>query len=134
MSIRKWFGLFLKSNEYEPLKERMIRLEAEIALLNKRIQEDKDTHEKIIIEELNVDKIVVEKLEYNNNFGALGIKELKGRLNIGANYGVGMPNTLNEELKNSLRSTQESSKEENKEDHGQKKQHGPKVSLHKKDL
>ncbi|PLT34989.1 hypothetical protein [Bacillus sp. V5-8f] len=40
----------------------------------------------IIIEQLRVDKIVVQKLEYSNNFGQLGIQELKGKLNIGTSH------------------------------------------------
>jgi hypothetical protein len=43
----------------------------------------------IVIEKLNVERLVVDKVELNNNFGQLGIKELKGRLNIGATYGEG---------------------------------------------
>ena len=38
------------------------------------------------IENLRVDKIIVEKLDYTNNLGQLGIKELTGRLNIGTSY------------------------------------------------
>lgn len=37
------------------------------------------------IEHLQVDKIIIEKLDYSNNFGQLGIKELTGKLNIGTN-------------------------------------------------
>lgn len=37
------------------------------------------------IENLQVDKIIIEKLDYSNNFGQLGIKELTGKLNIGTN-------------------------------------------------
>ncbi|RFU65417.1 hypothetical protein [Peribacillus glennii] len=40
----------------------------------------------IIIEQLRVDQIVVQKLEYSNNFGQLGIQELKGKLNIGTSH------------------------------------------------
>jgi hypothetical protein len=40
----------------------------------------------IVIEHVRIDKVTVEKIEHNNNFAALGIKELGGRLNIGANY------------------------------------------------
>ncbi|RLQ95394.1 hypothetical protein [Falsibacillus albus] len=40
----------------------------------------------IQIETLQVDKIIVEQLQYSNNFGQLGIKELTGKLNIGTSY------------------------------------------------
>lgn len=39
------------------------------------------------IEFLNVENLFVERYEQSNNFGALGIKSLEGKLNIGANYG-----------------------------------------------
>lgn len=39
------------------------------------------------IEFLNVEQIVIDRYEQSNNFGALGIKSLEGKLNIGANYG-----------------------------------------------
>ncbi|HET7627885.1 MAG TPA: hypothetical protein VFK44_05795 [Bacillales bacterium] len=41
-----------------------------------------------IIETVNVENVYVDQLEHNNTFGALGIKSLEGKLNIGANYGV----------------------------------------------
>ncbi|HEX7056780.1 MAG TPA: hypothetical protein VF260_06245 [Bacilli bacterium] len=44
----------------------------------------------IVVKNMHVEKVIVDKLEYHNNIGALGIKELKGRLNIGANY-AGLP-------------------------------------------
>lgn len=40
----------------------------------------------IIIDQLHVDKIIVQKLEYSNNFGQLGIQELTGKLNIGTSH------------------------------------------------
>ncbi|MBM7645730.1 hypothetical protein JOD45_001949 [Scopulibacillus daqui] len=44
-----------------------------------------------IIEQVNVDKIIIDRYEQSNNFGALGIKSLEGKLNIGANYGLSRP-------------------------------------------
>ncbi len=135
MGVRRWFGLFSqKADAIEPLKERMIRLEAELVLLGKLIQEEKVLHEKIVIEELNVEKIIVEKLEYQNNFGALGIRELKGRLNIGANYGVGVQSPFVEEIKKSLDSDRKPKVEDKGEAPISKERVGPRVSYHKKDL
>ena len=54
----------------------------------------------IIIEYLNVEKIEVDRYEQSNNFGALGIKSLEGKLNIGANYGLA--DTLPEEKQKSF--------------------------------
>jgi len=38
------------------------------------------------IDHLQVDKIIIERLDYANNFGQLGIRELSGKLNIGSTY------------------------------------------------
>lgn len=40
----------------------------------------------IVVEQIAIEKLVIEKLEHSNNFGALGIKELTGKLNIGVNH------------------------------------------------
>lgn len=45
----------------------------------------------IVIEQLYVEKLLVDKVELNNNIGTLEISELSGMLNIGANYGGGVP-------------------------------------------
>ncbi|GGE32303.1 hypothetical protein GCM10011391_08710 [Pullulanibacillus camelliae] len=54
-----------------------------------------------IIEHIHVDKVVVEHYKQSNNFGALGIKSLEGRLNIGANYGTTEPLTEKEKKEKS---------------------------------
>ncbi|ALS24431.1 MULTISPECIES: hypothetical protein [Paenibacillus] len=40
----------------------------------------------VVIEHIAIEKLIVEKWDHSNNFGALGIKELEGKLNIGVNY------------------------------------------------
>lgn len=40
----------------------------------------------IKIEHLQIEKVIVEKLDYANNFGQLGIKDLSGKLNIGTSF------------------------------------------------
>ncbi|MGJ7909545.1 hypothetical protein [Neobacillus sp. LXY-1] len=40
----------------------------------------------IHVTHLTVENINIEKLDYANNFGQLGIKELTGKLNIGTSY------------------------------------------------
>jgi hypothetical protein len=47
---------------------------------------EKENAPTITIEHLRVDKIIIEHLDYANNFGQLGIKELSGKLNIGTSY------------------------------------------------
>lgn len=60
-------------------------------------EEQKQKQPPIHIEKLDIEKVLIDRVETNNNIGAVGIKELAGRLNIGANYGQGaetgaMPN------------------------------------------
>lgn len=57
----------------------------------------------IIIQKVNIEKILLDKYEQTNNFGQLGIKEISGQLNIGATYGKGIiPAELVENLKEDL--------------------------------
>lgn len=90
MSLSHWLGKQLKKTEvWRELNERLSELEKEMKNLNSSKTEGHEaaTH----IEFINIEKIVVDRYEQSNNFGALGIKSLEGRLNIGANYGVGEP-------------------------------------------
>ncbi|PWA13448.1 hypothetical protein DCC39_00725 [Pueribacillus theae] len=53
----------------------------------------------VVIRELKIDKILLDKYEQNNNFGCLGIKDISGQLNIGATYGnSAIPAGIAEEL------------------------------------
>lgn len=49
-------------------------------------KKENSTSTTIQIDHLQVDKIVIEHLDYANNFGQLGIKELSGKLNIGSTF------------------------------------------------
>lgn len=89
-------------NRKDVSAEKLKELEKKLSQLEKTFQEiqeskvpekpitsekpEKDTPATIHIEHLQVDKIIVEKLDYANNFGQLGIKDLSGKLNIGTNY------------------------------------------------
>ncbi|WP_040208671.1 hypothetical protein [Neobacillus jeddahensis] len=97
MSLKDLLLIF-KENDYEKeLKKKLLSLEKNIIELKKSLQTfqnqnsiDKDVKVKeppIIIEKINIEKIILDKFELNNNLGQLGIKELKGKLNIGATYG-----------------------------------------------
>lgn len=68
------------------IEKRLRRLEEKV-----RDLERKEPECPLVIEQLYVEKIEVDKVELNNNIGAMGIKELSGMLNIGANYGGGIP-------------------------------------------
>ncbi|CRF28825.1 Uncharacterised protein [Mycobacterium tuberculosis] len=71
-------------------------LERRIAELERKLQEQaqakpeepklEETRPTVVIEHISIDKLIVEKWDHSNNFGALGIKELEGKLNIGVNY------------------------------------------------
>jgi hypothetical protein len=97
MSLKDLFLIFKKNDYEKELKNKLISLELNIEELKKSLQtsqekgllegEVKSKDPPIIIEKINIEKIILDKYELNNNFGQLGIKELKGKLNIGATYG-----------------------------------------------
>jgi hypothetical protein len=62
-------------------------------------EKDKEEPPTFKIEHLQIDKIVIEKLDYANNFGQLGIKELSGKLNIGTSYEGDFAKEVEEKLK-----------------------------------
>lgn len=109
MSLKNLFLIFRK-NEYETeLKKKLTSLEINIMEIKSTLQsfQEQIPTEKIIktkdppiiIEKINIEKIIVDKYELNNNFGQLGIKELTGKLNIGATYGSEYSPNLAEEEK-----------------------------------
>jgi hypothetical protein len=65
------------------LEARIARLEHDIQVLLHKEKEESQLPQIIIHQ---VDKVIVEQLSYSNNFSALEIKELTGKLNIGTNY------------------------------------------------
>ncbi|WP_409300163.1 hypothetical protein [Peribacillus sp. SCS-155] len=46
----------------------------------------------VVVQELHIEQVIVDRYEQNNNFAQMGIKELSGVLNIGATYGA-LPGT-----------------------------------------
>ncbi|WP_413309520.1 hypothetical protein AA0X95_13170 [Bacillus sp. 1P10SD] len=107
MSLKDLFLIFSKSDYEKDLKKKLTSLELNIEELKKSLQTlqqhppkeetGKTKDPPIIIEKINIEKIILDKYELNNNFGQLGIKELKGKLNIGATYGSEFqPNLENE--------------------------------------
>jgi hypothetical protein len=70
------------------LLAKLQELEAEIACL-KEWKESGRAGSPIVVESLHIEHFKVDKVEYTNNFEALGIKELAGQLYIGANYRAG---------------------------------------------
>ena len=70
------------------IKERVDKLEEMFQDLT-QFCDQKRADPPVVVEQFYVERIIIDKVEYNNNFGSLGIKELSGMLNIGANYGLG---------------------------------------------
>lgn len=139
MSLRDLFLIFGK-NEYEKsLKKKLTSLENDIEEMKKTLsviqEQEKGVQEKtviskeppIIIEKINIEKIILDKYELNNNFGQLGIKELKGKLNIGATYGSEYTPNLNEEGEKEKEPLQRKEKMKNDESGT-----GLKVNIHPK--
>ncbi len=65
-------------------------------------KQEKVNSTSIQIDHLQVEKIVIEHLDYANNFGQLGIKELSGKLNIGSTYEGDISEKMNEIVKEKL--------------------------------
>ena len=109
MPLKDLFLIFNKNDDVKSLKRKLTSLELDIKELKKSLlaiqEQKKESEEKkiihkeppIIIEKINIEKIILDKYELNNNFGQLGIKELKGKLNIGATYGSEYTPNLNED-------------------------------------
>ncbi|WP_042457487.1 hypothetical protein [Neobacillus dielmonensis] len=94
--MRVWFRFFTKNNA---LETKICELEKKLAVLETKVNIVKEKEAKlpdkepepdpipsIHVENLTVEKIIIEHLDYANNFGQLGIKELTGKLNIGTSY------------------------------------------------
>ena len=79
MAMKSFFKFMITgSKEMDAMKKKVALLQEEV----KKKEEGESLH----VEHVTIEKLIIEKLEYQNNFGALGIKELSGKLNIGANY------------------------------------------------
>ncbi|CAH2714304.1 hypothetical protein BACCIP111895_01465 [Neobacillus rhizosphaerae] len=134
MSLKGLFLIFRKNDYEKEFKKKLSSLEMNIEELKKSLETFeqqnssdmviKSTDPPIIIEKINIEKIIFDKYELNNNFGQLGIKELKGKLNIGATYGSEFTPKLDEE-----------EKVENRRNENMKKntsEKSPKVNIHAK--
>lgn len=85
------------------LEKKISHLEFQINLVKESVKETKETKKTesinsaeppkekenqptIKIEHLQIEKIIIQKMDYANNFGQLGIRDLSGKLNIGTTY------------------------------------------------
>jgi L-cysteine desulfidase len=120
------------------VEERLSHLETNLSDLEKRMQayssqlnelreetehmkqqqnmKEKSISQPVIFQEINIDKMLLDKYELNNNIAQLGINELSGSLNIGTTYEKGIiPPELAEEWKEKmeeLKQTHDSSHQE----------------------
>ncbi|MDP4163878.1 MAG: hypothetical protein Q8906_04430 [Bacillota bacterium] len=96
---RKSFSTKLYSLEKKILAiEAILNDETAKNEVKSKTEEHSDTLPTIKIEHLQVDKIIIQRLDYANNFGQLGIKELTGKLNIGTSYEGDITKKVNEKL------------------------------------
>lgn len=114
-----WLFRFFRRNKTSGKK--ILELERKISALEDQLKRniliDKETLKEILekkdcpqseapptikVEHLQVDKIIIEKLDYANNFGQLGIKDLSGKLNIGTSYEGDFSKEISEKLTGKL--------------------------------
>jgi hypothetical protein len=118
MVLSRWLQKQLKNTDiWHRLNERLYALEKLVEVMKaekdiqKEIQKEVQKETEVIgsptiIEYVNVEKIIVDRYEQSNNFGALGIKSLEGRLNIGANYGLtDIPDDKEKSIEDKLKKT-----------------------------
>ncbi|RXT07994.1 hypothetical protein [Ammoniphilus sp. CFH 90114] len=93
------------------------KLHKELEYMKKQPKtEENFSQQPVIINEVHVEKMFLDKYELNNNFAQLGINELSGRLNIGATYGKGvLSDEMNTEELQEMEELKKESDEENKE-------------------
>jgi hypothetical protein len=140
MALKFLFHIFRKNETKEEWQKKMLSLEKNIADLEKLVGalQDQAKPDKaiktndppIIIEKINIEKIILDKYELNNNLGQLGIKELKGKLNIGATYGSEFTPNLPEHENSSETKAKKTEKEEKTAN--QSNESGPKINFNAK--
>ncbi|MEH7416688.1 hypothetical protein V7266_15500 [Neobacillus drentensis] len=90
-------------NKITSLESKIIEVKTEVKSIGvpaEKIQNERPPT--VQINHLQVDQIVIEHLDYANNFGQLGIKELSGKLNIGSTYEGDISEKVNEIVKQKL--------------------------------
>ncbi|MDN3019369.1 hypothetical protein V7161_06295 [Neobacillus drentensis] len=106
--MRFLFRFFISKKAF---LQKITELEKKISMLEANLHESKTTPDETIqkenqptikIEHLQVDKIIIEHLDYANNFGQLGIKDLSGKLNIGTSYEGDLTKLVDEKIAEKL--------------------------------
>lgn len=137
MALKNLFHIFRKNETKVEWQKKMLSLEKHIAELEEMVEALKEqakpdkalktTDPPIIIEKINIEKIILDKYELNNNLGQLGIKELKGKLNIGATYGSEFTPNLAEQENSKVTKADKVEKVQS-----QRNESGPKVNINAK--
>jgi|GEM_PF-4597548 len=82
-----FFSFFKTGREFKKLKKQFAELAFTIQVLQSQLEQMRqESREYINIKNVYVEGINVDRLEFSNNFGAMGVRELGGTLNIGVNY------------------------------------------------
>ena len=82
-----FFSFFTTGREFKKIKKQFAELAFTIQVLQSQLDEMRqESRDNINIENVYVERINVDRLEFSNNFGAMGVRELGGTLNIGVNY------------------------------------------------
>ncbi|ULT55297.1 hypothetical protein L1999_19595 [Neobacillus drentensis] len=109
-----FFRLFTSNKTFtkkiSELENKITSLESKINEVNTEVKsisipaakKESDRPPTVQINHLQVDQIVIEHLDYANNFGQVGIKELSGKLNIGSTYEGDISEKVNEIVKQKL--------------------------------
>ncbi|NRD78965.1 hypothetical protein HPT25_16495 [Bacillus sp. BRMEA1] len=111
--MRFLFRYFITRKKFT---QKISELEKKISFLEASLTKEKTANENqvnskpliqestpnIIIEHIHVDQIVIEHVDYANNFGQLGIKDLSGKLNIGTTYEGDLTKLLDEKIAEKL--------------------------------
>ncbi|MGG3892244.1 hypothetical protein [Metabacillus fastidiosus] len=110
---------FMKlEREFLLLQNQYKEKEKEMESLKKEVKEHKifPNNQPVILQEVHIDKLVMDKYEQNNNLGQLGINNLNGKLNIGASYDKGViPYELAEEWKENMEKLNKEKEKEEKD-------------------
>ncbi|MGI6603713.1 MAG: hypothetical protein GX062_01880 [Firmicutes bacterium] len=85
MLLREWY------RQEKNLRLKLAELEERVHELEMRQASEPAQPPPVVIEQLSIDRVIIDRVELNNNIGALGIRELSGMLNVGANYGGAAP-------------------------------------------
>ncbi|XXM72380.1 hypothetical protein ACQ0QQ_00305 [Lysinibacillus sphaericus] len=116
--LQKKLSSFIKKSideEHNELKVKIQALENEVQLLKtsmvsglKNNLSTRPEPSKIVIEHLSIENVNIDHADLSNNFGNLGIKDLKGQLYIGTTYDkLKQPNEITKELSSSPGETQQ---------------------------